>query len=152
MQPAQITEDLGKLLLRTTVGILLLFHVYGFLSGDPGIPNAVAAWKLPPFVAYIGVGLEAIGACLVALGFYARSGAVAIVIFMLAGIAMYHVGEVEGLRGSGGHLLMLGKNPAGTHFDKYFLETQAFYLFGALVVALLGPGRLAIGRVRRPTP
>jgi putative oxidoreductase len=139
-------EDSAKLLLRLTVGILLLFHAYGFLQGDPGIPNAVEAWGLPAFFTYIGVGLEVAGACLVILGVQAQLGASAIVVFMLAGILMYHVAPVQGLRGSGNHLFMLGKNPAGTHVDKYFLESQAFYLFGSLVIVLLGAGRYSVLR------
>ena len=140
------TEDSAKLVLRLTVGILMLFHAYGFLRGDPGIPNAVAAWGLPAFFTYIGVGLEVVGACLVILGVQAQLGAVGIVVFMLAGILMYHVAPVQGLHGSGNHLFMLGKNPAGTHVDKYFLESQAFYLFGSLVIVLLGAGRYSVLR------
>jgi putative oxidoreductase len=139
-------DDFGKLTLRLTVGILLLFHAYGFLRGDPGIPNAVAAWGLPGFFADAGFLLELIGAALVILGLYTRIGALSIVAFMLIGIIMYHVAEVSGLRGSGNHLFLLGKNPAGTHPDKYFLETQAFYLFGGLAVAMLGSGRYSVHR------
>ncbi len=140
----QDADDIGKLLLRMTVGFLLLFHAYGFLRGDPGIPNAVAAWGLPGFFAYAGFLLELIGAVLIILGVYTRIGALSIVTFMVVGLVMYHVAEITGLRGSGNHLFMLGKNPAGTHPDKYFLETQMFYLFGGLAVALLGSGRYSV--------
>ncbi|MEA3198421.1 MAG: putative oxidoreductase [Gammaproteobacteria bacterium] len=137
-------DDIGKLLLRMTVGFLLLFHAYGFMRGDPGIPNAVAAWGLPGIFAEVGFLLELIGAVLIILGVYTRAGALSIVTFMVIGLIMYHVAEITGLRGSGNHLFMLGKNPAGTHPDKYFLETQMFYLFGGLAVALLGSGRYSV--------
>jgi putative oxidoreductase len=139
-------EDVGKLLLRMTVGILILFHAYAFLSGDPGIPNSVAAWGFPSFVAYVAFLMETIGAMFVILGIFTEVGALGIVLFMLAAIIMYHSTEIQGLRGSGNHLFLRGMNPAGTHRDKYFLEAQAFYLFGALSVALLGAGRYRIGR------
>jgi putative oxidoreductase len=139
-------EDMGKLFLRMTVGVLLLFHAYAFLSGDPGIRYVVAAWGLPSFIAYVAFLLEAVGAVLVILGVFTEAGALAIVVFMAAGIVMFHSTEIQGLRGSGNHLFMRGMNPAGTHYDKYFLETQVFYLFGALSVALLGAGRYGIGR------
>jgi len=41
-----------------------------------------------------------------------------------------HAGMLIGLNGEGG----------------YALELQAFYLFGGLAVALLGAGRIAVGR------
>ncbi len=141
-------EDLGKLILRATVGILLLFHVSGFLHGDRGIPTVAAAWGLPAFVAYVAVLLEAIGSVSIILGFYAQLGALAIAAFMLAAILMVHVAEVSGLRGSGNHLFLLGTNPAGV-YDKYGLETQAFYLFGAVAVALLGAGRYSLSTLLR---
>ena len=139
-------DDLGKLMLRLLVGILILFHAYGFFRGDPGIPNAMAALHLPAFFADIGVFLEVAGAVSVIFGIYPEIGALMILLFMLLALGMYHVTEVPGLHGSGNHLLLLGKNPAGTHFDKYFLESQVFYLFGALVIALLGPGRYCVYR------
>jgi putative oxidoreductase len=146
---SQHSQDIGKLVLRLMVGILLLFHAYGVLIGDPGIPNAVAAWKLPRFFAHIALLLEAGGALLIILGLFTEAGAIAIITFMLAGLIMYHVSAVENLRGSGNHLFMLGNNPAGTHHDKYLLEAQAFYLFGAIAVLFLGSGRYALRQSRK---
>ena len=146
---SQHSQDIGKFVLRLMVGILLLFHAYGVLIGDPGIPNAVAAWKLPTFFAHIALLLEAGGALLIILGVFTEAGAIAIIAFMVAGLIMYHVSAVENLRGSGNHLFMLGNNPAGTHHDKYFLESQAFYLFGAIAVLFLGSGRYAVRQSRK---
>ena len=143
--PYDNLEDLGKLFLRLPVGLLLLLHAYGFLRGDPGIPNAVAAWGLPGFVAWLAFLLEVAGSLMVILGVFTRAGGLAIAIFMLAAIVMYHIMTVEGLPGSGNHLFQMGMNPAGTHFDKYYLETQTFFLFNALAVALLGQGRYGLG-------
>jgi putative oxidoreductase len=136
-------EDFGKLVLRLTIGILLLFHANGFFHGDRGIPTVVAAWGLPPFFAYVGVLLEVIGCASIILGLYAQLGALALVLFMLAAIVMVHVVEVPGLHGSGNHLLLRGSNPAGV-YDKYFLESQALYLLGAVSIVLLGAGRLSL--------
>lgn len=142
-------EDTGKLLIRLTVGLLLLFHAYGFSQGDPGIPSTVAAWGLPKFTAYVGFLLEVIGSVLVILGVYTRIGGWMITLYMVAALLMYHTGELEGVYGSGSHFFMLGKNAAGTHFDKYFLEPQMFYLMNGLAVALLGRGRFGLGKSGR---
>lgn len=134
------SEDLGKLFVRLPVGILILFHVHSFLNGDPGIPTRVAAWGLPPSFAYIGAGMEGVGAILVILGVYARIGGLAIGTFMLLAIIMAH----SGLMGQPNHLFMVGPAPAGPAPDHYFLEAQTFYLFGAFAVFLLGPGKFGL--------
>lgn len=122
-------EDLGKLILRVTVGGLLLFHgMHKLLTGIAGIKAMAVAHGLPDALAY-GVYLgEVVGPILVLLGVYARIGAGLIVINMIMAIVL-----------SGANLM--GMNAMGG----YQLELEAFYLFGALSVALLGPGRFSLG-------
>jgi hypothetical protein len=45
---AQSNEDLGKLVVRLTVGILIVFHGLALATGDAGIPNNLIRWGLPP--------------------------------------------------------------------------------------------------------
>lgn len=123
-------EDLGKLVLRLTVGVLMLFHgMHKVLGGILGIKQMVAAHGLPDLLAngvYLG---EVVGPILVILGLYARIGGALIAINMIVAIALAGMGS----------LLVLDP-----HFGGYALEIEAFYLFGGVAVMLLGAGRLAI--------
>jgi putative oxidoreductase len=122
-------EDLGKLILRLTVGGLLLFHgLHKLLNGIAPIKAMVAAHQLPDAVAY-GVYLgEVLGPILVILGLYARVGAGLIVINMLAAVALVGMGQAMSFNAMGG----------------YALELEAFYLWGAVAIVLLGAGRISI--------
>jgi putative oxidoreductase len=124
-----ITDDIGKLILRLTLGILVLLHglskVTGGVSSIEGMLQGVG---LPSYLA-LGVYLgEVLAPILVLIGFYARIGAVLIVIHMLFAIALAHRPE----------LLTLG--PHGG----WALELQGCFLFMALALAFIGPGRAAI--------
>ena len=67
---------------------------------------------------------------LVLLGFYARVGAALIVVNMLFAILLAHRADLLVLTRTGG----------------WALELQAFFLFTALALALMGPGRFGINR------
>ncbi|HWA89312.1 MAG TPA: DoxX family protein [Rhizomicrobium sp.] len=122
-------EDLGKLVLRVTVGGLLLFHgIHKMLTGIAPIEGMVAAHGLPSALAY-GVYLgEIVGPVMVILGLFARIGAGLIVANMIMAVVLAGMGSIAAFNPMGG----------------YALELEAFYLFGALSVALLGSGRYSI--------
>jgi putative oxidoreductase len=120
----------GKLVLRLTVGVLMLFHGVAKLGGGSldFISAQLAGLGLPGFIAWgVFVG-EIVAPLLLILGVYARLGGLLAVINMLFAIGLVHMGDLFALTDHGG----------------YRLETQAFYLFGALAVLLLGSGRYAI--------
>ena len=124
------SEDLGKLVLRLCVGILLLFHGIAKLGTGIGpIEAMMAARGMPVFFAwgvYIG---EIIAPTLLILGIYARLGALLAMANMLVAIALAHTA----------HLLILG-NSGG-----WRLELPGLFLFGSLAIVLLGAGRFSIG-------
>lgn len=124
-----MAEDLGKLILRLTVGVLMLFHgAAKLLYGIDPIQDLVVSAGLPAAVAY-GVYLgEVIAPLMVALGLYTRLGAVLIAINMVFAVLLAHTGDFLTLSGHGG----------------WRLELQGFFFFGALAVALLGSGRYAL--------
>ena len=140
MSGRDFDANLGRLFVRLPVGFLILFHVNSFLHGDPGIPLRVAAWGLPSFFAYVGAGLEGVGALMVIFGVYARLGGLMIGLFMLSALVMAHAG----LMGQPNHFFMTGPAPAGPVNDHYMLESQMFYFFGAFAVFLLGGGRFGL--------
>jgi putative oxidoreductase len=133
---ALVLDDFGKLLLRLALGGLLLLHGLAKIHGGIDfVIDGVAKMGLPPVVAYgVYIG-EVLAPLLLILGIWTRSAALVVVINMLAAVALVHVGDLRSLSPSGG----------------WKVELQAFYLATALAIALLGPGRCALGAVdQRP--
>jgi putative oxidoreductase len=121
----------GKLVLRLTLGILLLFHGAGKLL-HPGsvdfISSTLTGAGLPGVIAYgVYVG-EVIAPLMIILGIYTRIGGLLIVINMLFAILLVHTGDLFTVTEHGG----------------WRLELQAFYLFSGLALMFLGSGRLAV--------
>jgi putative oxidoreductase len=136
----QSNEDLGKLILRVLVGGLIVFHGLALFTGDMGIPNNLVRWGMPAQLSWIGFLIEFGGGLGMILGVYARLGGLLLGIFMVLALIMAH----SGLMGSQNHWFMVANNPAGNHWDHYFLETQFFYMFGAFSVFLLGAGKYGL--------
>jgi putative oxidoreductase len=122
-------EQVGKLILRLALGIAVLLHGIAKIAGGIGfISSVVAKTGLPPFIAYgVYVG-ELIAPILLIVGWYSRVAAVVIAINMLFAIGLVHQAELFALGQSGG----------------WALELQGMFLFTAIAIALLGPGRFAV--------
>lgn len=128
-------EDFGKLVLRLTVGLLLLFHgVHHVLTGIDPIRNMITAQGWPGWLAYgIYVG-EVLAPILVVLGVLTRVGGGLIVLDIILSVALAVVNKNVG---------PIALGPDGG----YILELEALFLFSGLAVALLGAGRLSIGGI-----
>ena len=125
----QNNQDFGKLILRLSLGLFVLLHgVAKITGGIDFITQVVQKAGLPGFVAYgVYVG-EIVAPVLVILGLHARIGAAIIALNMLFAIFLVHTAELFALGQSGG----------------WALELQGMFLFGAIAIALLGPGRFSI--------
>lgn len=125
----QNNQDLGKLILRLSLGLFVLLHgVAKITGGIDFITQVVQKAGLPGFVAYgVYVG-EIVAPVLVILGLHARIGAAIIALNMLFAIFLVHTAELFALGQTGG----------------WALELQGMFLFGAIAIALLGPGRFSI--------
>ena len=125
----QSSADLGKLLLRVVLGVLILFHGVSKLIHGPGyILGVVTGAGLPSFIAY-GVYVGEVVAPLLLLGYWTRVGGLIIVINMLVAIGLVHMGQLATLAGTGG----------------WALELQGIFLGTALAIMLLGAGRYSLG-------
>ena len=124
-----MSEDLGKLVLRITLGGLLLFHgMHKLLNGIAPIKAMVAAHNVPDVVSY-GVYLgEIVGPLMVLLGLFARIGGALIAVNMLAAVFLAGMAQTTTFNAMGG----------------YGLELEAFYFWSAVAVMLLGSGRFSI--------
>jgi putative oxidoreductase len=130
LSPSSNTQqDLGKLILRVSLGVLILFHgIDKMLHGIGPIPGMVAATGLPGFLAYgVYVG-EVVAPVMLVTGFHARIGAALIAVNMVIALLLVHTGD----------LLHLGTNGG------WRLELQGMYLATALALAFLGPGRYSL--------
>jgi putative oxidoreductase len=121
-------SDLGKLILRVALGVLILLHGIAKLRGGVGpIEGMVVAHGWPSYIAYGALVGEVLGPLLLLAGFYARLGAALIAINMLFAFALVHLGQLTQLNEQGG----------------WALELQGMYLAAALALVLLGPGRFS---------
>lgn len=122
-------DDLGKLILRLTLGVLILLHgVAKLIGGVGGVASMLQSIGLPVSLAYgVYIG-EVLAPILVLIGWYARIGAGLIVINMLFAILLAHPQELLTLTPQGG----------------WALELQGMFLFTALALVFIGPGRLSI--------
>ena len=118
--------DLGKLIVRLTLGGLLLFHGIAKLFHGVGfVESQLASHGLPTFLAYgVYIG-ELLAPLMIILGYQTRIGALIVVVNMIVAIALVHTHELMSLSRSGG----------------WALELQGFFLFNALALVFLGPGR-----------
>ena len=123
-------DAVGKLILRLTLGVLILFHgvakvihtgTLDYIGGN------LAGIGLPEMLAYgVYVG-EIVAPLMLIVGVFTRWGGMLIVVNMLFAIGLSHMGDLFALTEHGG----------------YRLELQFFYLFCGLAVMFLGSGRYA---------
>ncbi len=123
--------DTGKLIVRLSVGGLMLFHGIAKIM-HPGsldfIAGMLEGFGLPVLLAYgVYIG-EVIAPLMVIVGFKARIGGLIMVLNMLFALLLAHTGDFFSLSEHGG----------------WMVELQMFYLLSALAVVFLGSGRQAI--------
>lgn len=131
-----IREDIGKLILRLTLGSLLLLHgIHKILNGVEPVSAMLANYHLPEFLAYGAYIGEVAAPVLIILGIFTRIGALLVIVNMIFAIVLARIPE----------LFHVYSRTGG-----YALESETFFLFGAIAIALLGGGRfeLADGRDR----
>ncbi len=126
---ANTQADFGKLVLRITLGVLVLLHGIAKLRGGVGpIGEMLTAHGLPAALAYGALVGEVLGPLMLIAGFYARIGALLVVVNMLFAIFLAHLGQLGMLNEQGG----------------WQLELQGMFLGTAVALALLGPGRYSV--------
>jgi len=121
--------DVGRLLLRLSLGLLILLHGISKIRGGPGfVLDIVEKAGLPdPFGYLVYVG-EVLAPLLVVIGLWTRAAALVIAINMIVAILLVHTGQLFLLSPEGG----------------WALELQGLYLTVPLAIALLGAGRYSV--------
>jgi putative oxidoreductase len=126
------SDDAGKLILRLTVGVLILFHGISKLMNPAGamgmIGGALASMGLPAFIAYgVYIG-EVLAPLMLILGIFSRIGGLLVMANMIFALTLVH----------GSQIFTMGKQGGWT------LELQGFYLFCGLAIYFLGSGKFAV--------
>ncbi len=127
-----MNESTGKLILRVTLGFIILLHgINKLINGIDWLDGALSAAGLPTFFKYgVYVG-EVIAPVLVILGYYSRIGAWLIAVNMLFAIGLAHWADLFAFDAQSGGLVN---------------EKQYMFMFSAIALALIGPGRYAINQ------
>ena len=123
-------EDLGRLVLRVALAVLLLFHGVSKLTGGVGfITGMLAKMGLPEAIGYLVYVGEVIAPLLILFGVWTRLAAVIVAGNMIVAVLLVHTKEFFTMSQTGG----------------WALELQGMYFFAAIALALLGAGRYSIG-------
>lgn len=124
------SNDLGLLLLRLTVGGLMLFHgVAKAMGGYVFIGGMLEAIGLPAFIAWFAVAAELIGSVMIMAGIWTRCAAVVMMGNMAVAILMAHMGQIFSV------------DPAT---GGWVIELPMFYLLASAVLVLTGGGKYAV--------
>ena len=126
------SDNTGKLVLRLTLGILMLLHGIAKMKNPEasmaGIGELLAAHGLPAFIAYGAYVGEVLAALMIILGVFTRIGALLIVANMIFAIWLAHANDIFALGKQGG----------------WAIELQGFFLFCAVALYFFGSGRYAV--------
>jgi len=126
-----LNADVGLLIVRLSVGGLMLFHGVAKIM-HPGsldfIGGMLGGYGLPAILAYgVYIG-EIVAPLMVIVGYKARIGGLLIAINMVVALLLAHSGDFFSLTEHGG----------------WMIELQMFYLLSAMAVVFLGSGSQAI--------
>jgi putative oxidoreductase len=123
-------EDLGRLVLRVALAVLLLFHGVSKLIGGVGfITGMLAKMGLPEAIGYLVYVGEVIAPLLILFGVWTRLAALIVAGNMIVAVLLVHTKQFFTMSETGG----------------WALELQGMYFFAAIALALLGAGRYSVG-------
>jgi len=123
-------EDLGKLLLRVVLALLLLFHGVSKLIGGIGfVAGALDKMGLPPAIGYLVYVGEVVAPLLILIGVWTRLAALIVAGNMIVAVLLVHTAQFFTMSPTGG----------------WALELQGMYFAAALALALFGAGRYSLG-------
>jgi len=121
--------DFGKLLLRLTFGILMLFHGVAKVNhGVDWIYNLLEAKGLPGFIAYGAFVGEIIAPIFIIIGYFTRPAAMVYAFNILVATLLVGIGKFFTL------------TPVGA----WGLEIEAIYILAGFCIMFLGAGKYSL--------
>lgn len=131
MKAIKNKTDIGILIFRVLVAVLLLFHGFGnLLSGYGFIKGMMTQSGLPELMSYGAFFGEIVAPIFIIIGFKERFASVIVALTMFIAILTTHTAEIFALNQFGG----------------WAIELQAFYLFGAIAIFFTGAGKYSVSR------
>jgi len=123
------SNNKGFLLLRITIGVLILFHgIANMNSGYAFIKELLDGYGIPSLLAYgVFVG-EIIAPILMIIGYKAKLSSLTVAFNFLIAILLAHGADIFSLNQFGG----------------WGIELQALYLLGSVTIFFLGAGKYAV--------
>jgi putative oxidoreductase len=131
--PITTRQDIGKLLLRVTVGGLMLFHGIAKVQNGIGwMAGMLQSNHLPAFIGYgVYVG-EVVAPLLLIAGILTRPAALVLAFDMLMAIVLVQRSKFFTLNQGGG----------------WTVELEMFFLLAAVAIFYFGSGRYAVSKGR----
>ena len=120
--------DLGLVILRVAVGLLMLLHGIAKLKGIPFIENLFVSRGLPSFLAYGVYITEIIAPLIILIGYRTRIASAVYVLGVLIIIFMAHPGDILTLNQHGG----------------WAIELLGLFLLGGVALFFTGAGKYAL--------
>nr|WP_321410511.1 DoxX family protein [uncultured Carboxylicivirga sp.] len=121
--------DLGILVLRLSVGLLMLLHgIAKLVHGLDFIKGMLSGIGFPSFIAYGVLVGEVIAPLAIIIGYRTRIASAIYAINCLVAIFMVHAGDLFSLNDHGG----------------WGVELLGLYLFGAVALFFTGSGKYAL--------
>jgi putative oxidoreductase len=125
-------DDLGKLILRVTVAVLLGLHGIAKLKGGIGwMFGMLGQYGIPSFVAYGVYVAEIVAPILLILGILTRPAALVIAFNMLMAIFLARRGDIVKINPQGGG---------------WAIELEMFFLLAGLAIFFFGAGLYSLAR------
>lgn len=123
--------DIGLLILRLALGVLMLFHgVAKLIHGLSEIEGLLSSKGLPGFIAYgVYIG-EIIVPLLIIVGYRTRLASVVYAVNMLVALFLVHAPDIFSLSKTGG----------------WAVELIGLYLFGSIALIFTGAGKYSISK------
>jgi putative oxidoreductase len=124
-------EDLGKLILRLTLGILMLFHgVAKLFAGVDFIGGMLSGMGLPSFIAYGVYVTEIIAPIFIIIGYKTKLSSLVYIAGMIMAIILVHLKDVFALTPHGG----------------WAIELQMMYILPAITLFFIGAGKYSLDK------
>jgi putative oxidoreductase len=126
-----LSEHIGKLILRLTLGVLMLFHGYKkIVHGIDGIKAIVSSHGFPEVLAYGSYIGEVFIPILIILGIFTRISSFIYAFTMAFAIYLVYSSNISSLTKTGGLLI----------------ETPLFFMLAAISLMFIGAGKYSVDR------
>jgi putative oxidoreductase len=126
------SADTGKLILRVSLGVLVLLHgIAKLISGPAFVLKVVTGAGLPVAFGYLVYIGEVIAPVLLIVGLWSRVAALIVATSVTVAVLLVKPAQIFAIANTGG----------------WGVELEGMFVFAAIAVAFFGAGRYSIGGI-----